>query len=73
VVAAIYKGPGYGGEEGRIDAAALGRLEARGDRVCQRYMVVLGYAESRKEADGILAKARRAGMPSDVYVTKLRR
>jgi serine/threonine protein kinase len=39
----------------------------------RRFMVILGYADSRKEADAIRVKARRAGMPSDVYVTRLRR
>jgi serine/threonine protein kinase len=39
----------------------------------RRFMVILGYAESRKEAEAIRVKARRAGMPSDVYVTRLRR
>jgi Protein kinase domain/SPOR domain len=37
-----------------------------------RYMVLLGRAETRKEAERILARARSAGMPSDTYLTKLK-
>ena len=37
-----------------------------------RYMVLLGRAETRQEAERILARARSAGMPSDTYLTKLK-
>jgi serine/threonine protein kinase len=39
----------------------------------RRYMVVLGSADSRKEAERLLAKARSAGMPRDAYVTRIDR
>lgn len=39
----------------------------------QRYMVVLAFAESRRQADRLRAKARAAGMPRDTYVTKISR
>jgi hypothetical protein len=38
----------------------------------RRYMVLLGRAESRKEAERILARARSSRMPSDTYLTKLK-
>ncbi|HYI93462.1 MAG TPA: hypothetical protein VEX68_07955 [Bryobacteraceae bacterium] len=39
----------------------------------RRYMVVLGSADSRKEAERLLVKARSAGMPRDAYVTRIDR
>ncbi len=39
----------------------------------RRYMVVLGSANNRKEAEQLLAKARSAGMPRDAYVTRIDR
>jgi hypothetical protein len=39
----------------------------------RKYMVVLHSADSRKEADRLLARARADGMPSDAYVTKIKR
>jgi hypothetical protein len=39
----------------------------------RRYMVLLGSAESRKEAQQLLSKARAAGMPRDAYVTRIER
>ena len=39
----------------------------------RRYMVLLGSAESRKEAQQLLAKARAAGMPRDAYMTRIER
>jgi hypothetical protein len=38
----------------------------------RRYMVLLGRAESRKEAQRILSQARASGMPRDTYLTKLK-
>jgi eukaryotic-like serine/threonine-protein kinase len=38
----------------------------------RRYMVLLGRAESRKEAERILARARTSGMPRDTYLTKIK-
>jgi serine/threonine protein kinase len=38
-----------------------------------RYMVVVASADTRKEAEDLLDKARAAGMPSRVYLTKLKR
>jgi hypothetical protein len=73
VVAAIYKDQGMAAKRAASMRQRWGDWKPEVTGSGQRYMVVLGYAESRKEADGILAKARRAGMPSDVYVTKLRR
>jgi hypothetical protein len=37
----------------------------------RRYMVVLHRADSRKEAERLLARARAEGLPSDTYVTKI--
>jgi hypothetical protein len=37
-----------------------------------RYMVLLGRAENRKEAERILARARTSGMPRDTYLTKIK-
>lgn len=39
----------------------------------RRFMVVLGFAETRKEAEQVLARARAAGMPRNAYVTRLKR
>jgi hypothetical protein len=39
----------------------------------RRYMVLLQRAESRKEAERLLARARSEGMPRDTYVTKISR
>jgi hypothetical protein len=39
----------------------------------RRYMVLLQRAESRKEAERLLARARSDGMPRDTYVTKISR
>lgn len=39
----------------------------------KQYMVVLGYSDSRKEAEQILRRAHAEGMPSDTYVTRLSR
>ena len=39
----------------------------------KQYMVVLGYGDSRKEAEQILRRAHADGMPSDTYVTRLSR
>ena len=39
----------------------------------RRYMVLLGSANNRKEAEQLLAKARSAGMPRDAYVTRIDR
>jgi hypothetical protein len=38
----------------------------------RRYMVLLGRADNRKEAERILARARASGMPSDTYLTKIK-
>jgi hypothetical protein len=37
----------------------------------RRYMVVLGYADSRRDAEQLRAKAVGAGLPSDAYVTRI--
>jgi hypothetical protein len=39
----------------------------------KRFMVVLGYSETRKGAEEILARARSAGMPRNVYMTRIKR
>ena len=39
----------------------------------RRYMVLLQRAETRKEAERLLARARSEGMPRDTYVTKISR
>jgi hypothetical protein len=39
----------------------------------RKYMVLLQRAESRKEAERLLARARSEGMPRDTYVTKISR
>jgi len=39
----------------------------------RRYMVVLGYGHSAKEAEQILRRAHADGMPSDAYVTRISR
>lgn len=77
IVAAIYKDYDLAAKR----AEAIGRRwqswqlevfppEGQGKR---RYMVLLHRADSRKEAERLLARARSQGMPSDVYVTKLTR
>jgi cell division protein FtsN len=37
----------------------------------RRYYVVLGLADSRREAERLLERARAAGMPRDAYVTRV--
>ena len=39
----------------------------------RRFMVVLGFSETRKDAEQLLARARDAGMPRNVYLTRLKR
>ena len=39
----------------------------------RRFMVVLGFSENRKDAEQLLARARDAGMPRNVYLTRLKR
>ncbi|HYP08529.1 MAG TPA: hypothetical protein VER03_20005 [Bryobacteraceae bacterium] len=39
----------------------------------RRFMVVLGFSETRKEAEQLLARARAAGMPRKVYLTRINR
>jgi serine/threonine protein kinase len=73
VVAAIYKDQGLAAKRAASMQQRWGDWKPQVTGSGQRYMVVLGFAASRKEADELRAKARRAGMPSDVYVTKLTR
>ena len=73
VVAAIYKDQGLAAKRAASMRQRWSDWKPEVTGSGQRYMVVLAFAESRKEADGIRVRARRAGMPSDVYVTKLRR
>lgn len=76
VVGAIYNN-----YQGAVRRASRMRERARGfkpevfppEGQGRRYMVVLGYADTRKGAEQLRDRARAAGLPSDAYVTKIER
>jgi hypothetical protein len=76
VVAAIYKDHDLAQKRAGAIAQKFTRWEPEvyppAGQGARRYMVLLGRADNRKDAEKILARARAAGMPRDTYLTKIK-